>query len=194
MVAIHQKKGQEVRDYKITENGLEAVIRSKGQSQSYNINFEDIEFNEVAVKSHVNTVEIGLFISVFVNLFLILFLFYTYLDITVISAIAIGIVAGMGIWSVQLFKTKPEKIFKGPQTLFFFYGSREKPEVNQFLTELQSAQRIYIRKKYMRIDDFIPWENQEQNFYWLYKRNFISRNEMELLVEELDNRKIINEK
>ncbi len=191
---IFQKKGKEIRKYMISETGLETEITSKGQFQAFNIQFEDIEFNEIVVSKSPNPTEVGLFISVFVNLLLIVFLLYqsvSFIDETVLSGMAMGVIGGLSVWSFQLFRKEKEKILKGNQSLFFFYSKKEKDEVDWFIKELKSVQKTYIRKKYMKIDDLIPRENQEQTFYWMYNRKFITRSELEILFEELDNRKIV---
>lgn len=191
---IFQKKGKEIRKYEISENGLETEITTKGQFQAFTILFEDIEFNEMVVSKKPNPAEVALFISVFVNLMLIVFLLYqniSFIDEAVLSGMSMGVIGGLSVWSIQLFKKEKEKILKGSQNLFFFYNKKEKDEVDWFIKELKSVQRDHIRKKYMRIDDLIPSENQEQTFYWMYNRKFITRSELEILFEELDNRKII---
>jgi hypothetical protein len=193
-IKIFQKKGKETRRYMISEDGLETEITTKGQSQAFTIRFEDIEFNEMVVSKKPGLVEVGLFISVLVNLLLIVFFLYEKIpavDETALSGMAIGIISGLSVWSVRVFRGEKEKILKGPQNLFFFYGRKDKDNVDQFINDLKSFQRKFMRKKYMKIDDLIPEENQQQTFYWLYNRNFITRTELEVLFEELDNRKII---
>ena len=43
----------------------------------------------------------------------------------------------------------------------------------------------------MKIDDLSNKENQEYTFRWLFESEFISRDELELMLNELENRKII---
>ncbi|QGY44927.1 hypothetical protein GM418_14995 [Maribellus comscasis] len=191
---IFQKRGREIRKYTISETGLDTEISSNGQSQSFSIPFEEIEFNETLITKKSGSKEIAFFISVAINLLLIGFLLYqntSFIDGAAFSGMIIGVVAGLSVWAVQFFKKEKEKIIKGQQNLVFFYNKKEKDEVDWFLKELKSVQRNYIRKKYMKIDDLIPYENQEQTFYWMYSKKFISRSELEILFEELENRKII---
>ncbi len=194
---IFQKKGKETRKYTISDIGLETEITNNGQFQASTVQFEEIEFNEMLVRRSPNPAEVGLFISVFVNLLLIVFLLYqniSFIDDKILSGMTMGVIGGLSVWSFQLFKKEKEKILKGPQNLFFFYGKNEKDEVDWFIKELKSVQREYVREKYMRIDDLLPHETQEQTFYWMYKRRFISRSELEILFDELGNRKIIRGK
>ena len=46
----------------------------------------------------------------------------------------------------------------------------------------------------MQIDTLRPKESQEQTFFWLHDREFITKQELEMLIEELNNRLIINGK
>jgi len=110
------------------------------------------------------------------------------------STIGFGIVAGLTVWSVTLFKTKKELILKGAKNLFFFYDQKEIEKVDDFVETLKKHQKEYIRKKYMVIDELIPRETQEQTFYWLRERKFINRGELEIMLEDLENRRLIKGK
>lgn len=199
MKEIYQKRGQEIRSYKIIDDGLEAEIQINGELQAFNIQFEEIDFIQIISNKKVYQLELGLFISIVFNLLFILILVSDWLiKITeneiIPSTIAFGVIAVLTPWSITLFKTKKELILKGTQNLFFFYNQEEIEKVNDFVKSLKYEQKEYIRKKYMLIDELIPHETQEQTFYWLYNKKFITRSELEIMLDNLDNRRLIEGK
>ena len=158
--------------------------------------FEKIGFNKIITSKEINPFELGLFISVFFNLMLVLLLLSDWLvkltnDEIITSTLGIGISAGLTVWAIGLFKRKKELTLEGIEKLFFLYDKKHEDEVDKFVESLRSKQREYIRKRYMKIDDLNNKENQEYTFRWLFESEFISRDELELMLNELENRKII---
>ena len=199
MTEIYQKSGKEIRGYKIKKDGLDSEIKSSGNYQSFKIRFEEIDFNEIVSTKKPQPIEVGLFISVFFNLILLLVIFSDWLiktsgNETIISIVAFGLLGGLNVWMINLFKRSKEKILKGAQNIFFFYEPKEQSTVDSFIENLKIKQRDYMREKYMQIDTLRPKERQEQTFFWLHDREFISKKELEMLIEELNNRMIIDGK
>lgn len=199
MTDIYQKRGKEIRGYKIKKDGLDSEIKTNGNHQSFKIRFEEIDFNEIVLTKKPQPIEVGLFISVFFNLILLLVLFSDWLvktsgNETIISAVAIGLLGGLSVWMINLFKRSKEKILKGAQNIFFFYESKEQSTVDSFIENLKVRQRDYMRKKYMQVDTLRPKESQEQTFFWLHDREFITKQELEILIDELNSRMIIDGK
>lgn len=199
MTEIHQKRGKEIRKYMITNEGLHAEIKSNGNHQSYKINYEEIDYNEIVSTTKPNITEVGLFFSILMNLILLIFIFSDWLieitgNETIISVVAFGVLGGLSVWMVNLFKWGREKILRGAQNIFFFYNTKEQTVVDSFIDQLKVKQKIFMRDKYMKIDNLRPIEGQEQIFFWLHDRQFINRQELELLIEELYNKKIIDGK
>ncbi len=197
MTEIYQKRGKEIRGYKITNEGLDAEVKSNGNHQSFKIRFEEIDFNEIVSTKKPNSTEVGLFISVFLNLIFLLVIFSDWMtktsgNETIISIVAFGILGGLSVCMINMFKRSKEKILKGAQNIFFFYETREQTKVDSFIDNLKVKQRDFMRNKYMQIDNLRPKEGQEQTFFWLHDRQFISKQELEILIEELNNRKIID--
>ena len=175
MNEIYQKRGKEIRGYKIKPDGLDTEIKSNGVYQSFKISFEDIEFNEIITIRKPQPVEVGLFISVFINLILILLTFSDWLikvsgNETITSVLGFAILSGLSVWMINLFKRSKEKILKGAQNLFFYYEQKDKENVDSFIDSLKIHQREYMREKYMKIDGLRPKESQEQTFFWLHAR------------------------
>ncbi|MDP3463533.1 MAG: hypothetical protein Q8S18_12145 [Bacteroidales bacterium] len=199
MTEIYQTRGKEIRGYKIKKDGLDSEIKSNGNHQSFKIRFEEIDFNEIVSTKKPQPIEVGLFISVFFNLILLLVIFSDWLiktsgNETIISIVAFGLLGGLSVWMINLFKRSKEKILKGSQNIFFFYEPKEQSTVDSFIENLKIKQRDYMREKYMQIDTLRPKERQEQTFFWLHDREFISKQELEMLIEDLNNRMIIDGK
>lgn len=195
MTEIYQKRGKEVRGYKIQNDGLATEIKSNGNHQLFKIRFEEIDFDEVVSTKKPQPMEVGLLISVFLNLIFLLVIISNEMiktNETIISAVAIGIIGGLSVWTINLFKRSKEKILRGQQNLFFFYEPKEQSKVDSFIENLKVKQREYMREKYMQIDTLRPIANQEQTFFWLHDKDFISTEELEFLIEELNNRMIID--
>ncbi|TDN99799.1 hypothetical protein [Sunxiuqinia elliptica] len=196
MNSLYQKERKELRSYKIKKNGLLIEWQIDGRFKSFIMPFEKIGFNKIITSKEINPFELGLFISVFFNLMLVLLLLSDWLvkltnDEIITSTLGIGISAGLTVWAIGLFKRKKELTLEGIEKLFFLYDKKHEDEVDKFVESLRSKQREYIRKRYMKIDDLNNKENQEYTFRWLFESEFISRDELELMLNELENRKII---
>jgi hypothetical protein len=191
MKELVQKKGRDFRKYAFGENGLNAETLVLGSYQSTNIKYEDIGFNETITKKSPSIYKILLVISLFINLFLIFSIIAMSIrDISPIPAILIfsGIILvvlstflAKSLWSSNI-----EKQINGPVKIEFYYEKSERQKVDAFIASLNKKQRDYIRKKYMRIDQLIPAEQQSKVFLWLFKSNFITRSELEVLLEETE--------
>ncbi|NMM47837.1 hypothetical protein [Marinigracilibium pacificum] len=197
MTEIYQKKGGEIRGYKILNDVIEAEIKHNGNHQIFQIRLEEIFFNEMVQKRKPQPLVIGLFFSLMVNFILLVFLFADRLtgfvgNETIISSMAFAVLGGFSFLIMNISKNNTEKILQGMHNIFFFYNKKDQLEVDKFINTLKTTQRKYIRNKYMKIDDYSPKETLEQTISWLYERNFISNNEFEGLLSELRNRKIID--
>ncbi|SFF51280.1 hypothetical protein [Sunxiuqinia elliptica] len=196
MNSLYQKERKELRSYKIKKDGLLIEWQIDGRFKSFIMPFEKIGFNKIITSKEINPFELGLFISVFFNLMLVLLLLSDWLvkltnDEIITSTLGMGISAGLTVWAIGLFKRKKELTLEGIEKLFFLYDKKHEDEVDKFVESLRSKQREYIRKRYMKIDDLNNKENQEYTFRWLFESEFISRDELELMLNELENRKII---
>lgn len=190
MKELVQKKGREFRKYAFGENGLNAETLVLGTYQSNNIKYEDIGFNETITKKSPSFYKILLVVSLFINLILIISILA--LIVGQISAKPILIFSGIILVVLSTFLAKSlwssniEKQINGPVKIEFYYEKSERQKVDAFIASLNKKQRDYIRKKYMRIDQLIPAEQQSKVFLWLFKSNFITRSELEVLLEETE--------
>ena len=196
MNTLHQKKGNDFRKYDILADGLQVETSIEGEYQTYKMRFEEIGFEDVVYSRKPSPITILLFISLLLNAVGLLVLLVRWLSkLGLEGGLISGITAALtviilGLFN-RLFQQQTEKVIEGTRSITFFYGNKEVQEVNDFITELKVKQKAYIRKKYMRIDHLLPVDQQEDTFYWLYEGDFISRTELEILMEELDNRRIM---
>lgn len=195
-VKLRQKKNQETRSYEIIEGGVKVEFKKAANFQSYVVKFENIGFEEVIVKHKPEALSAGLYVSVLINMVLVIAIIIQFFKEELLRSpmfptiLTSGVLGGMSVWAVSLFKTQYDKYLKGAESLVFFYGDKEKKEVDDFISVLKEGQRKYIRNKYMIIDDLLPVENQKEIFLWLYQMKFISRDELEMLLENLNNIRI----
>lgn len=190
MKELVQKKGREFRKYALGDNGLNAETLVQGSYQSTIIKYEDIGFNETITKKSPSIYKILLVVSLFINLILIFLVLamatgeISSKPILIFSGIALFVSSTIMIKS--LFTSSIEKHLTGTAKIEFDYEKRERQKVDAFIASLNIKQRDYMRKKYMRIDQLIPAEQQSRVFLWLFNQNFITRSELEVLLEETE--------
>ena len=83
-------------------------------------------------------------------------------------------------------------MIQGPVSLSFYYRPKEQQEVDQFIQELQRRKVNFLRKTYMVVDKFTPVDQLKNQFLWLKSSQYISDEEIEWLMEELENRRLMN--
>lgn len=191
MKELVQKKGREFRKYAFGDNGLKAETLVLGSYQSSIIKYEDIGFNESITKNSPSIYKILLVISLFINLILVLSILAISLReispqpvILIFSGIILVVLSTF--LAKALMSSSIEKQITGPAKIDFNFDKRERQKVDAFIASLKIKQRDYMRKKYMRIDQLIPAEQQSRVFLWLFKGNFITRSELEVLLEETE--------
>lgn len=196
MNTLHQKKGNDFRKYDILNDGLQVETNIEGEYQAYKMRFEEIGFEDVVYSQKPSPVRVLLFISLLLNAIGVTILIVNWLNKLKLDG---GLISGftaaftvilLGLFN-RLFQKRTEKVIEGTRSITFFYTQKEVEAVNAFINTLKANQKAYIRKKYMRIDHLLPLDQQEDTFYWLYEGDFISRTELEILMEELDNRRIM---
>lgn len=194
MNQLYQKRGRDFRKFELQAEELSIEMKTAGQYQAYKAKYEEIEFNEIISGTRPSTFETALFISVIINLICLTIIFGKNLSSETIGTIFMGFLSGLSLWAYNSFQFKNEKILKGAQNIFFYYTKKDVDAVDAFIEEIKKRQKLYIREKYMKIDDLLPLDNLENIFQWLYNRKFIERNELEVLIEELNNKKLIRER
>lgn len=195
---IEQKRGRQLRKYQILDEEIKAEIKTDTSYQSFAIKFDDIEFNEIIVDRKPNPVEVGFFLSVFMNLLFVVILISDWvkkmqIGTVAISSAAIGVVSGLSIWAYSLFKFEREKILKGTQNIFLFYSKKDQKEVDEFILHLKKKQREYFRNTYLPFDDTLDLWAYENRLKWLLDKKFIEKEEYKDFQEEINNRRLLGE-
>lgn len=193
---IAQKRGRQLRKYHILDDQVKAEIKTDNSYQSFAFKFDDIEFNEMVVDRKPNPVEIGLFISIFVNILFLIILISDWaskmqIGTVAISSASMGVVGGMSIWAYNLFRFEREKILKGAQNIFLFYSKKDQIEVDDFIMLLKKKQREYFRNTYMHYDDTLDLWTYETRLKWLLDKKFIDKEEYKNFQQEIINRRLL---
>jgi hypothetical protein len=191
MEQLIQKRGGDFRRYHFGYDGLKISTYTMETYQTYTYKYEDIEFTEIVTIQKPAIHRIILFFSVLLNFLLLLFLAAPYIVALsgskyVLWIPVIAATVAMSMWAFLLFRKKFEKMLTGPINVVFYYDRNDRRIVDEFVESLKYKQRDFLRKKYMRIDQYIPVDQQQQRFSWMYDRDFITRSELEILMEETD--------
>ncbi len=193
---LKQKIGKDYRYFEIIENGVLVEYKHQGDYSKYEIEFENIDFAEIVVNKKANKMEVFLLVSIIINIcFFILFLLDQVneekLSSTIINGVAMGSIGAISVWAAKLFKREYIKHIKGNSTLSFSYRKKEQTEVDEFIGLIKIAKKNYFRSTYLKIDKYIPIQQQKQTFLWLYQTKQIDKAEYENMLEELENIRII---
>jgi hypothetical protein len=191
MEQLIQKRGGDFRRYHFGYDGLKISTYIQETYQTYTYKYEDIEFAEIVTIQKPAMHSIILFFSVLLNFLLLLFIAAPYIvSLTgskyVLWIPVIAATVPMTLWGFFLFRKRFEKMLTGPINVAFYYGRNDRLIVDEFVASLKYKQKDFLRKKYMRIDQYIPVDQQQQRFSWMYERDFISRGELEILMEETE--------
>jgi hypothetical protein len=193
---IEQKRGQQLRKYKIFDNEVKAEIKTGNSYQSFAIKFNDIEFDEIVVDRKPNPVEVGLYLSIIFNIVFSVVLISDWAKKMQIGTVAtastlVSIVSGMSFWAYSIFRFEREKILKGAQNIFLFYSKKDQEEVDDFILILKKKQKEYFRKTYMHFDDSLDFWTYENRLKWLLEKKFIDKEEYKNLQEDINNRRLL---
>jgi hypothetical protein len=193
MTELKQKQWPEFRNYTLEAGGLRLESKQDNQFINTLIDFEQIGSKEMIVNQKANPYGYIAFISVFINiLFLIYVLADQLQDSGVLGGISAGFVAGLSFWAKFLFRFTKNKVIQGPVSVSFYYRPKEQEQVDNFIYELQQKKIAFLRQKYMSIDKYTPVEQLKNQFLWLRSSQYINDEEIEWLMEELENRRLMN--
>jgi len=196
MKEIVQKNWSHYRKYTIKEDGLYLEVKTEEGFTARLIKFEDIGFEEIITKYTPSPYAVGFFLSLFFNLLVVIIYL---IDLSkkysfgsgINSGLSGGIIVLLAIWGKTIFKFEKQKIIKGEVSIVFDYFKKKQAEVDQFIQELKIKQREYIRNKYMQLDEFKSAEIQRNILIWLYESEYISRHELQELLDKLDKKVVI---
>lgn len=193
MKLLKQKQWPEFKNYELKEDGLQLETREDNQYINTLIDFEQIGSKEAIVNQKPNPIAVLAFISVFFNLlFLLIYIGDLLDDPTVMSGAGMGITVGLSLWAMSVFKSSKQKVLQGGRNIGFFYNKKYKEDVDQFIIELHTQRKSYLREKYMRIDKHTPEPQLKSRYLWLRDTDIITEFELDELIAALENRRLIN--
>ena len=65
-------------------------------------------------------------------------------------------------------------------------------EVDEFICQIHLAQKEYFKKVYYRVDPILPFDFQKTRILWLYENKYILENEYKVILDELENKRLID--
>ena len=65
-------------------------------------------------------------------------------------------------------------------------------EVDEFICQIHLAQKEYFKKVYYRVDLFFLFDFQKTRILWLYENKYILENEYKVILDELENKRLID--
>lgn len=68
----------------------------------------------------------------------------------------------------------------------FNYFKRHKQKVDNFIESLVSKRNLFLKTKYLNLDELLPYSQQYNNLVWLYNISVITKEELRKKVKELD--------
>ncbi|MEM1325102.1 MAG: hypothetical protein AAGI23_04060 [Bacteroidota bacterium] len=190
--SIHQTYRNNFKKYKVTKDGLALELKNGNDYIAYTVDYEDLGFDEIVRGIEPTRYEYLLLASATINAILVIAL-----GVVLASKIWLSIVVGtiflggLLYWAKMLLRLCKTKILEGSQNIAFFYFPEQQTAVDEFIKVLKESRRKYLRRKYMKYDDMDDDDIQQSTYLWLYREKLISRDELQLLNEEINNGRII---
>ncbi len=191
MMEFKQKFFTDYYHYKIEEEGISYELKVGGNFSAKLVHFDNIFNDTLILRQKPSSFAIGFFFSFIVNIILIYSILSSKYEFssTVENAIGTAILMGIIIVGIQIFKFRYEKrlsIIDG--SLPFYYGNKEKNKVDEFIKSILDQKKQYFRKNHMIIDSITPTENLKSTFLWMKESKYISEEELENLIKQLEER------
>ncbi len=189
---LHQKKFQEFKKYTINSEFLEVEIKSFTEYHKFNIKYEDIGFETYTTELKLSSGIVYLCVSILINIVLIICLLdikYPKSDFVRVSSFCLFFL--LIALNFYFYKDRSRKIIQGKYNIDFYYDTKQRcQEVDQFIADMKEAKRNYIRNKYFLLDELLSLEELEYQFKWLYRDKYISKSEYDLMMEELQAKRL----
>ena len=195
MKTLKQKRLIFYRHYSIQEDGVKFIANTINGYVERTIKFEDIEFDEQIFDEKAPLIRVLLACSLLFN---ILFIIATISSGGVKNAFEslflltiVFLAAGTVVFFI---KKERNKFIVGQKNLVFWYENKYKAKVDSFIEEIKIAKKQYILNRYLKISD---WEDEymiKGKLNWLHQQKYISEEELQERLLELEHRKIIKGK
>ncbi len=200
MESFSQSLRDESRRYTFVEEGLESEIKSNDNATKFLVKYENILFDSHIQITEPNMVRFWLVCSLIVNVLLILYFIFGLPDFMANPKYAflagMATVIGGGVVFMIVYQKWQEqyslqiKVLHSNPRISFLYHEKEQSRVDEFLKELKNRQKAFLRKKYMKINEFISPEEHREIFLWLRQLDYITEDELHELMEDLNRRSL----
>ncbi|WP_294296274.1 hypothetical protein [uncultured Chryseobacterium sp.] len=198
MKALTQKDGRNLKYFEIQEDGLFVKNNFAKEINEYKIYFTDIQFDETVFRKKKDPVLIGIVISMLINSILFtIFINESYqfsktigMVVFIIAMLPSLIVTGL---CNNEFRRENAKSLAASKPLIFSYAKKEMGEVDAFISDIKENKKQFFLKEYYRIDNLIPVHIQISRIHRLYEMKYISESDAKFIIDELENKRIIEE-
>lgn len=176
------------QSFEILETEIVIDLKTVKHKLKYNVQLDDIQNTWHIVNGIVDYKTIRLYVSIFINIFLILCCIAL---LNNAPSQAIAMLFFLTLLPFVLFVNSNKKIYEekhlGSSKLFYFiYTQQNATEVDAFIKLIYKNQNEFYKKKYYLIDPVLPHALQYDRYIWLYNNKIINEDEFEVIKEDLD--------
>ena len=180
---LDQRKLLMSKSFEIVANGLQVKYQSPQHKIEFFVPFEDVG-NQTITQTSSKYFWLPLS-GVFFIIFALIFFMRIMGQEAEIGAelfyMVISIVCLFGFFLSR----KTFVYLSGNQSLEFFRSKPSAKEVDEFIEEVISARKKYLKNKYAKPDPDLPFETQVYNFRRMFETDVISEKEFEQLKQDL---------
>lgn len=196
MIRLAQKDGRNTRCFEIQEDGVLVKSNFIKELQEYKIHFADIYNDESVFRKTKDWVLIVIVISVLLNSILLtivineIYQFSGSLGMVVFGIAMIPSLIVTGLCNNE-FRAESCKNLDAAKPLNFSYSKKEMEDVDAFIAEIRKSKKEYYLREYYRVDNLIPIHTQIARIHWLYESKYITESDAQFIINELENKRII---
>ncbi|MFC7347124.1 hypothetical protein ACFQO9_10390 [Chryseobacterium zhengzhouense] len=196
MNILKQKNGRNSKYFEILEDGVLVKDNFAKEVQEYRVYFTDIQDDEIVFRKSKDFVLLGIAVSVLFNgIFLNIIINDSFdlsgsMSVFVFALIMIPALVIVGLCNNE-FRKESSKNLAATKPIVFFYTKKDMIEVDSFISKIKESKKNYYLKTYYKVDNLIPVQVQIGRIHWLYENKYISESDAQFIIDELENKRII---
>ncbi|MFZ9661674.1 MAG: hypothetical protein ACO29O_07330 [Chitinophagaceae bacterium] len=176
----HHIVGFTKMQYTIEEDGLRIIRKGLGSASDQKIDFEDIGSK---VTSATNSFLTWIYLAVlFIVLSIVLFFVYRDLAFWSLLISAFFLLLFLNSRKNTIILAQPDHT----SYIEFAHSVGEKEILKEFIQKIIERRNMFLKEKYMKLDNLLPFNQQYSNLIWLYELQLISREELQKKIIELE--------
>ncbi|WP_394660116.1 hypothetical protein [uncultured Chryseobacterium sp.] len=196
METLTQKDGRNSKYFEIQEDGVFVKNNFTKEINEYKVYFPDIQFDEAVFRKKKDPVLIGIVISMLFNSILLTIVINEGYQLSQKMGIIVFIAALFPSLIVTAlcnneFRKENAKSITASKPLIFSYTKKEMSEVDRFISNIKESKKQFFLKEYYKVDNLIPVHTQISRIHWLYEMKYISESDARFIIDELENKRII---